>query len=104
MKTTPLDAGDLDNLEDLLADQRQLTLYLTARSTNMRSRIVGWALYDPTQKSEPTLMSDEPPYESVLDAVADGWHVAQYPVSNLYAYKDLENDYVGFDFILEKWI
>jgi len=27
----------------------------------------------------------------------------QYPIPKLYEYKDLENDYVGFDFILEKW-
>ena len=104
LKTAPLDEADLDRLETLLADQRRVTLYLTARSPSMRSKVVGWALYDPTQNNEPRLMSDEPPYASVLDAVADGWHVAQYPVSNLYSYKDLENDYVGFDFILEKWV
>ena len=47
---------------------------------------------------------DDPLYASVLDAVADGWRVVQFPVINLYNYEDLENDYVGFDFILEKWI
>ena len=104
LKTTPLEAADLDQLATLLAEPLQLTLYLTARSTNMRSDIVSWALYDPTKEYDPELMSDEPPYKSVLDAVADGWHVAQYPIINLYEYKDLENDYVGFDFILEKWI
>ncbi len=104
IKSTPLEGIDLDQLEALLAEPKQVTLYLTARSTNMRSDIVAWALYDPTKTHEPELMSDEPPYKSVLDAVAHGWHVAQYPIINLHEYKDLENDYVGFDFILEKWI
>lgn len=102
LKNGRLDADDLDQLETLVSAPRHVTLYLTAGSTNMRSGIIGWALYDPAQKHEPTLPSDEPPYDSVLAAVADGWHVVQYPIINLYPYKDLENDYVGFDFILEK--
>jgi hypothetical protein len=103
LKTTPLDAADLDQLETLMKEPRQLILYLTATSTNMRSGVVSWALYDSTKAHEPTLLSDESPYNNVLDAVADGWRVAQFPVINLYEYKDLENDYVGFEFILEKW-
>ena len=104
LKTAPLEAADLDQLETLMKEPRQLILYLTARSTNMRSGIVSRARVDSTKAHEPTLPSDESPYNSVLDAVADGWRVAQFPVINLYEYKDLENDYVGFDFILDKWI
>jgi len=104
IKSTPLEGADLDQLENLLKEPTQVTLYLTARSTNMRSGIVAWALFDPSKAHEPELMSDDPPYKSVLDAVSHGWHVAQYPIINLYQYKDLDNDYVGFDFILEKWI
>ena len=104
IKSTPLEGTDLDQLENLLKEPTQVTLYLTARSTNMRSGIVAWALFDPSKAHEPELMSDKPPYKSVLDAVGHGWHVAQYPIINLYQYKDLDNDYVGFDFILEKWI
>ncbi len=99
-----LNEEDLDHLEELLEIQRPpRIMYLTARSINMRSGIVGWAVFVPGEGPELKLPGDEPPYESVLDAVADGWRVVQYPIHKLYEYKDLENDYVGFDFILEKW-
>lgn len=99
-----LDDGDLDRLETLLdGEPRPKIMYLTARSTNMRSGIVGWVVFVPGEKPQLRLPGDEPPYESVLEAVADGWRVVQYPIPKLYEYKDLENDYVGFDFILEKW-
>ncbi len=113
-----LDDGDLNQLEALLDDGsrplddgsrplddglRPKIMYLTARSTNMRSGIVGWVEFVPGEKPKLKLPGDEPPYESVLEAVADGWRVVQYPIPKLYEYKDLENDYVGFDFILEKW-
>ena len=98
-----LNEGDLDQLEAIVENQRPpRIMYLTARSINMRSGIVGWAVFVPGEGPELKLPSDEPPYESVLEAVADGWRVVQYPINKLYEYKDLENDYVGFDFILEK--
>ncbi len=97
-----LTGDDLDRLEALLVERPPTILYLTARSTNPRSGIVGWAVYDPLVKREPTPPSNDPPYACVLDAVADGWRIVQYPIARLYEYKDLENDYVGFDFILEK--
>ncbi len=98
-----LDDGDLDRLEAVLEDPSPpKIMYLTARSTNMRSGIVGWVEFVPGEKPKLKLPGDEPPYDSVLEAVADGWRVVQYPIPKLYEYKDLENDYVGFDFILEK--
>ena len=104
LKTAPLQAEDLDQLEGLMMEPRQSIMYLTATSTNLRSGIVSWVVFDPTKKHAPELPDDDPLYASVLDAVADGWRVVQFPVINLYNYEDLENDYVGFDFILEKWI
>ncbi len=99
-----LDARDLDKLEALVVNPpRPKIMYLTARSTNMRSGIVGWAVFVPGEGPELRLPGDEPPYDSVLEAVAEGWRVVQYPIPKLYEYNDLENDYVGFDFILEKW-
>ncbi len=104
MQDESLEDQDLDRLEALLeALSRPVTMYLTARSTSMRSGIVGWVMFNPNEEHKPTLPGSEPPYNSVLEAVADGWHVVQYPIPKLYEYKDLENDYVGFDFILEKW-
>ena len=96
--------SDLDQLEQLTTDRRQKILYLSSQSTSMRSPIASWVLYDSTQPHTPQRPSQDPPYTSVLEAVADGWHIVQFPISKLYEYRELENDYIGYEFILEKWI
>ena len=101
--TAGLTAADLDQLETLLQTPRQQVLYLYSKSTNMRSPLASWALYDPTRPQQPVLPSAEPPYESVLAAVADGWRVVQFPIAKLYDYEGQDNDYLGFEFVLEKF-
>ena len=96
------DQGDLDRLAGLVDGPRQQVLYLYSKSTNMRSPLASWMLCDPMQPHEPTLPSDEPPYDSVIEALADGWRVVQFPVLKLYSYEDVDNDYLGYEFILEK--
>jgi hypothetical protein len=59
-------------------------------------------LYDATRSQAPQLPSQEPPYESVLSAVADGWRIVQFPDARQYSYQGVDNDYLGFEFILEK--
>ncbi len=98
------DASDLDGLQELLAQPRQSILYLYSKSTNMRSGVASWAFYDATEPHEPKLPSDDAPYESVLAAVRDGWRVVQFPVPTLYEYSELDNRYLGYEFILEKWL
>ena len=104
LRTEVITSADLDRLGALLAEPRQQVLYLYAKSTNMRSPLASWALYDPTQPQAPTLPSAEPPYESVLAAVADGWRVVQFPIAKLYAYEGQDNDYLGYEFVLEKFV
>ena len=70
----------------------------------MRSPVASWMLYDATQPQEPTLPSQQPPYESVLAAVADGWRIVQFPDIKRYTYQGVNNDYLGFEFILEKMV
>ncbi|NKB65666.1 MAG: hypothetical protein GKR89_01275 [Candidatus Latescibacteria bacterium] len=93
---------DLQELENLLSAPVQQVLYLYSKSTNMRSPLAGWNLYDPTQPHQPTLPSQEPPYPSVIAALADGWRIVQFPVPQLHRFSDIDNDYLGFEFILEK--
>jgi hypothetical protein len=99
-----LTAADLDQLEALLQTPRQQVLYLYSKSTNMRSPLASWALYDPTVQQEPVLPESAPPYESVLAALADGWRVVQFPIAKLYDYEGQDNDYLGFEFVLEKFV
>ena len=102
LRDQPLTTTDLDRLEAQLDEPRQKVLYLYSKSTNMRSPLASWALYDPSRPQEPTLPSAEAPYESVLAALADGWRVVQFPIAKLYDYEGQDNDYLGFEFILEK--
>lgn len=105
--TEKLNAGEL-TLEDLhrvkaaLNSEKQSVLYLYSKSTNLRSPLGAWALYDPTESDEPTLPSQDVPYGSVLDAVRDGWRIVQFPRPELHNFSEIENAYLSFEFILEK--
>ena len=96
--------SDLQSLEELLDQPVQQVLYLYSKSTNMRSPLAAWTRYDPTCPHQPTLPSQEPPYGSVIEAVADGWRIVQFPVAELSRFSDVDNDYLGYEFILEKML
>ena len=81
---------------------RQRLLYLYSKSTNPRSSLSAWTLYDPAASDDPVLPSQDVPYASVLDAVRDGWRIVQFPRPEVYRFSDLDNAYLGFEFILEK--
>ncbi|MDA0836932.1 MAG: hypothetical protein O3B01_24895 [Planctomycetota bacterium] len=93
---------DLNHLEALLDGCTQKILYLYSKSTSMRSAIGGWALYDPTRPHEPELPSQDPPYSSVIAAVADGWRIVQFPRPELHRFSDMDNEYLAYEFILER--
>ena len=94
---------DLRRIRATLNSQKQLLLYLYSKSTNLRSPLGGWALYDATALDEPMLPSQDAPYTSVLDAVRDGWRIVQFPRPELYNFTDVDNSYLGYEFILEKF-
>ena len=57
---------------------RQQVLVLYLDTSALDSRVVGWARYDGTGTTRPTTGdSDEPPYESGLAALEDGWRLFQ---------------------------
>ena len=95
---------DLRGLTTVLNSQTQLILYLYSKSTNLRSPLGGWALYDATAPDEPLLPSQDAPYTSVLDAVRDGWRIVQFPRPELYSFTDVDNAYLTYEFILEKLV
>ena len=95
---------DLRGVTDILGSKKQLILYLYSKSTNLRSPLGGWALYDATATDEPVLPSQEPPYASVLDAVNDGWRIVQFPRPELYNFTDVDNAYLTYEFILQKFV
>ena len=95
---------DLRGVVAILGSEKQLILYLYSKSTNLRSPIGGWALYDATAPDEPVLPSQDAPYTSVLDAVQDGWRIVQFPRPELYNFTDVDNAYLTYEFILEKFV
>ena len=52
-----LTEADWDELKSLATEPRQQVLYLYSKSTNMRSPLAGWVLYDATRPQEPQLPS-----------------------------------------------
>ena len=99
-----LSETDLRGVATVLRAEKQLILYLYSKSTNLRSPLGGWALYDPTAPDEPVLPSQDAPYASVLDAVNDGWRIVQFPRPELYSFTDVDNTYLTYEFILEKYV
>jgi hypothetical protein len=56
--------------------QQVLVLYLT--NSALDSHVVGWSQYDGTGRTSPTTGDGaEPPYETGLDALKDGWRLIQ---------------------------
>ena len=102
LNASKLTVADLHGVTAALNSEKQMILYLYSKSTNLRSPIAGWALYDPTTPDEPVLPSQDAPYNSVLDAVGDGWRIVQFPRPELYNFSDVDNAYLSFEFILEK--
>ncbi|MDN0198912.1 hypothetical protein [Streptomyces sp. S.PNR 29] len=57
---------------------RQQVLVLYLANSALDSWVVGWSLYDGTGQTSPTTGdSDEPPYDSGLAALRDGWRLIQ---------------------------
>ncbi|MFI6154776.1 hypothetical protein ACIBCA_19035 [Kitasatospora sp. NPDC051170] len=57
---------------------RQQVLVLYLADSRLDSHVVGWTAYDGTGRTEPTTGdSDEPPYDSGVEALRDGWRLFQ---------------------------
>ena len=82
------------------AGQQDL-LYLQADQTSVASQVIGFSLVEGGEVVEQH-PGDPWPYETVLDAMQDGWRIVQFP--NLALVPD-ENRPTGLgcEFILEKW-
>jgi hypothetical protein len=103
-----LTAADLDALAGSRSTKhrpsRQRLLYLHAESPSVRSGVINSTLYEPVGARVVEIDPTAPPgqlYATVLDAIADGWRVVQFP-DYLASFDDREVDMIGYEFILEK--
>lgn len=82
--------------------QKVLTLYLS--NSALDSGVVGWSMYDGTGKdSHTTGDSTEPPYDTGLDALKDGWRLIQQPVLiPPYPGEEYTTSFMKYGFLFEK--
>lgn len=86
---------------DHTTPQKQDLLYLQTGGTSLTSGVHGVLLVEDGQISEIPSNPDEWPYQSVLEAIRDGWHIIQFP--NMALLMDESRTYgLGCEFILEK--
>ena len=99
-----LRAGTLteEDLEQALGTGRtQRLLYLQCRSTAIDSEVIGMALVENGELVEGPGNPGDWPYESVGEAMRDGWRILKFPELSLQL---IEEKTIGFgcEFILEK--
>ncbi len=81
---------------------RQRLLYLHALTPNIRSKVIGMALHEPVPGSITEISPEsEWPYNTVFDAILDGWLVVQFP-PQVRPFDDREIDILGYEFILQQ--
>ena len=91
-------------LERVDADKpkRQDVLYLQVSGTSLASDVVGMSIVESGEISAGPSNPDEWPYQTVLDAIRDGWRIIKFPEMALLMNE--ERTYgLGCEFILEKW-
>jgi len=76
-------------------------LYLQASTTSVAARVLGMAILEKGKLSDGPADPAKWPYQTVLDAIKDGWRVIQFP--NLALLTDESRAYaLGCEFILER--
>jgi len=93
----------LDRLEGTSGDDppQQRLLYLNTGNTGVDSQVLGMALVENGEILEGPDDVEEWPYNSVLEAMDDGWRVIKFPEMALLLQED-KTFGLGCEFILEK--
>ena len=81
--------------------QRQHLLYIYALQPTVRAPIVATTLHEPGVACQIDPLQPELPYQSVLEAMADGWRVIHFP-DHRGPFQEGRMDMLGYEFILEK--
>ena len=83
--------------------KRQDVLYLQAVTTSPGAAVVGMLLIEDGELREGPPNPEDWPYQTVLDAVREGWRVISFPNMALLAVDEKEFYGLGAEFILERW-
>ena len=87
-----------------MAQVRQKVLILYLANSALDSHVVSWAEYDGTGATDPQPgAADEPPYQSGVDALRDGWRLLQIsPLAPHAAGEEFTTSYLKYEFVFEK--
>ena len=83
--------------------KRQDVLYLQAVTTSPGAAVVGMLLVEDGELREGPPDPEDWPYQTVLEAVRDGWRIISFPNMALLAVDEKEFYGLGAEFILERW-
>lgn len=102
----PVDDAMLNELEAALAGRtkvRQRLLYMHLTTPAPHASAVSCTIFDPAAEVRNQLSAESPQlaYNSVVEAMADGWQVISFPDINA-PIDDREVDMLGYLFILQK--
>ena len=86
-----------------MAQLKQRLLYLHSRTPNVFSNIIALNIIEPIKGADTEIVAENPdwPYETVHDAIIDGWQIVQFPYLQA-PFDDRELDVLGYEFILQK--
>ena len=101
-----VDSEQLDELDALLAGRtrvRQRLLYMHLTTPAPHAGAISCTIFEPSTDAKNQLTAEAPTfvYNSVVEAMADGWQVISFPDVNA-PIDDREVDMLGFLFILQK--
>lgn len=83
--------------------QRQQILYLWLAEGAIDTNVVGWAFHDGTRGRGAPMPEQEPPYETGLQALEDGWLLFQSPAPYpLRAGSEHRTSYLANEFVFER--
>ena len=108
LRTGALTEHDLQHVLESLSDgdgtaAPQRLLYLQSENTMVTSRVIGISIVDGDGVHDGPDDPDEWPYQTVHQALLDGWRIIKFPEMALLL--DEERTYgLGCEFILERWI
>lgn len=79
----------------------QRLLYLQTHTTDLESPVIGMATVEDAVVFEGPDDPDDWPYQTVLEAMADGWRIIKFPELSL-AFHDHDYGGMKWEFVLEK--
>ena len=84
-----------------MSSSNQRLLYLQTHTTDVESPVLGMSIIDNGKVHEGPDDPDDWPYQTVLEAMNDGWRIVKFPELTL---AHLDHDYGGmkWEFILDK--